>query len=439
MPVQRDLFVDCHCHLFNIEDIPIYATISSLTTIRGQRTGIRSLALLGAIFGRIEKELEKQKPFIKFFETPISENAKAFIRQLDDAFGPIPKVVTPLIMDFEEIKGSDKQAEEQLANLKGSVGDVAGNCMILPFLGYDLRKLESDTGLQDFIDLWNACRGYDDDGRRRNLDQLRNGNIIGIKLYPSTGFHPYPLDDEDIKKADRQTKWKRYRAFYNWCVDEQIPITVHCQKDSYLGNGVEPSQAKVYTNPENWRKVLKTDGLRNLCINFAHFGGETDLEVAVFRQKKLGVQPGTGFNNEEWELRDRFRRDKWSCTIMTLLKKYTNTYADISAFDFTRKKAAKALASVLSLDEEGKLDEHLRIDSSECRLRDKLLWGSDVPMPISHRVYRKDNEDDGESHYKYLYQTFRDSLKEAGLDVATLDEIDAALTCTNPKRFLFGG
>jgi predicted TIM-barrel fold metal-dependent hydrolase len=231
-----------------------------------------------------------------------------------------------------------------------------------------------------------------------DIDNLVSGRLLGIKIYPPIGFNPCPA-----------TLPQTYSDFYTWCCANDIPLTVHCQTGSYSA-GKEGSKVAENTNPINWRNLLQQPQFNTLRINFAHFGGETGTE-------------------EMFQRRD-YNTNSWTYTIIELLKNYPNTYADLSAYDYSSGKHRKNLRTIFELDVAGAF-------GPGHALADKLLWGSDVPMVISDKSYRRNHKSDGISEYTAYLKGFTDTINSS----TVLSEIDKStiinkLTEVNPKRFL---
>jgi len=177
-----------------------------------------------------------------------------------------------------------------------------------------------------------------------------------------------------------------YAPLYKHCIRQGIPITSHCQMGSYDPGGKAGKALRANTTPRNWVKVLEADGMNDLRLNLAHFGGETALADSL-----AGVELGVATNPAStYEGGDAVPdvRECWPLHIMGLLLKHPNVFADISAFDFTDRKVCKALIQFVEWDRAGRLAGRLRNVGVDCganghRLTDKLLWGSDVPMVLA--------------------------------------------------------
>ena len=236
---------------------------------------------------------------------------------------------------------------------------------------------------------------------------------LGIKLYPALGFQPYPANQQD---------WPNYLGFYQWCVEHDIPMTSHCQSVSFNTN--TPGADHPNSKPEHWAKVLQTEGLGDLRINFAHFGGGGNLK-SLFKDGYIHT-------------------DNATYKIIEMLRDYPNTYADLAAIDFADDDISTNFAKLLSFDEAGKLNRDLKPF-----LCNKLIWGSDVPMVINSKQYL--NGGDGTRPvmgYANCLHYFRTSLGRVRSSVeGNPDELSQAkqfeimqqIISRNPERFLRSG
>jgi predicted TIM-barrel fold metal-dependent hydrolase len=194
---------------------------------------------------------------------------------------------------------------------------------------------------------------------------------------------------------------------------------------------VENKIKNKFTTPKNWEKILGTDGLSNLRLNLAHFGGEDQVRLT------LNWTGDDHYENDPEPITyDNINPGSWTWTIIKLLKKHENTFSDISAFNFKDRKAVFSLGWLLCLDRSGEFDE-----LGDYRLEDKLLWGSDYPMMLSNfNTYDEMMKgfvsamDIGNLSYEN-YETPREKYGENLPNQADLIE---KLTEKNPKKFLFG-
>ena len=89
--------------------------------------------------------------------------------------------------------------------------------------------------------------------------------FAGIKLYPPLGFNPWPEDDEK--------ELEKVRFIYSECARKGIPLTVHCSDSGFSASPM----AREFTDPsKGWQNVLRRPEYRNLRINFAHLGAQSD-------------------------------------------------------------------------------------------------------------------------------------------------------------------
>ena len=306
-----------------------------------------------------------------------------------------------LELEMPEQVGKEPSVKEQYYRLVEAISSYTiqniSHNKVCPFVGFDLRKLlkADDDKLEGFIEFWERSNTL---GIER-IEELESGKLLGIKLYPPIGFNPCP----------NTTLPQNYERFYKFCIQQDIPITTHCQKESFTA-GKEKTKADKNTHPKNWKRLLSLEGMDTLRINFAHFGGESKLS----KMFQLNILDEITIN-----------RTSWSYIIIKLLKKYPNTYADISAYDYSKEEFRNNLAKVFEYDEEGEF-------GSGYKLKEKLLWGSDIPMVISHKSYKKDYQTDGESKYKHYFNGFTTAINE----LPNKEEIIKNLTEVNPKKFL---
>ena len=414
-------FIDCHCHAFNFVDIPMYLTLAD----KIQMGTIGRLAVtVGALFSLpkfikdknlLKNKLDEHKEFVLFFERSLKRNAETILREIREHLEEDPNtpddtevLITPLVMDFDVLLkqempaqvGKEPSVREQYKRLKSAttspIIENIPNTKICPFVGFDLRKLliADQDKLAGFKAFWSKNNTLG----KSCISELEQGKLLGIKLYPPIGFNPCP------KKIPA-----KYKEFYSWCCEQDIPLTVHCQKGSYSA-GKEKENIDNNTTPNNWKRLLEKSDFKKLRINFAHLGGETGTD----------------------DMFEPFRIDKksWTFTIIKLLKGHPNTYADISAYDYAKKEHRNNLIKIFEKDEMNKF-------GGGHKLVDKLLWGSDVPMVISGKSYRENFRTKGESKYKHYFKGFQKAINSSTkLTPLQKDKIVTNMTEINPKKFL---
>jgi len=383
------------------------------------------------------KELVSE--FFIFMESDCAFNIKKVISQINDSCGRhIPgyadklRIITPLIMDFEFSKDCEhEKLDHQVDNLLQGINTTDkysqdNNFRLLPFLGLSMKRFEKKASFDDVVKKLGISFPSVDERKAPSL--LKNGSFIGIKLYPSLGFDPYPEGDDKKTKEKREKYLKAYRRIS----ELGLPVTIHCQKAAHMSGDKKKKELLKYTDPENWLKMLdKNHSLHDLRINFAHFGGEESVKKTVFWD-----EDDEDFWGEE-KTYSSINKKTWTYRIINLLKKYPNTYSDISAFDFNDARAVASLAWILSLDKENKSPFK---EMGEHKLIDKLLWGSDYPMILISKTLK-----DG---YAPLMDSFIKAIdtntsKHSGYVMPPKNQrpdskalIDR-LTNMNPARFLF--
>ncbi|MDQ1277054.1 MAG: hypothetical protein QG555_93 [Thermodesulfobacteriota bacterium] len=395
-------FIDIHCHMFNSADIPIYRSIYQFIEASDklhERILFPFAGLIMPILDLQGKAAAYEK-FLRYFEHEPNENVSQLSSEahqcVDAAGSPYAGrtiLLTPLVMDFD-LNGEVNKLNAQVQRLCDAISASSldsNRIKILPFLGVDPRRTNALLRIDKYDSLMNLT----------SPAILRSGNFIGIKLYPPLGFHV-----------------AEYPDFYRGLCKRQLPVTVHCQHDSFR---LTP-HADKFTDPANWEEIIKDPDTQNLRINFGHFGGE-DSVAETIKFKERGRE-------EEGFLWSFAGVDKttWTYGIIRMLKKYPNTYSDVAAFDAKNERAMAALIWLLHLDMEGELKE------GEFMLADKLLWGTDYPMVLG----------DKDTNYTTIFNGFAEAFKRRehdyyqypkplGSDAVVLLE---KMVCANPMKFL---
>ena len=375
--------------------------------------------------------IKKFVPFIQFFESESEQNAHRLTAQVLKALEThdikaANTIIIPLIMDFD-INGQVNKLSGQVRRLKDAVSTI-DKINIFPFLGLDPRRFiyqDRSSTLRGSGDLLDHLNSYLDQFELRSRDQrldfanLKNGDIIGIKLYPPLGFDVMP---------DPANERSAYITFYKALLERDIPITVHCQEDSFELTR-DHDQTCYFTKPDNWARVLGEEGgLDKLRINFAHLGGEDGVKNTI-----RWITRNEGEYDEYYTVANDVNVNSWTFKIIKMLKQYRNTYSDISAYDFGDPQSVASLLWLIVYDEAGKFD-----DVGQHKLLDKLLWGSDYPMILSE--YKNYN-----SYFRAfnrLIGCVADAEETYVLpkenQMPPREELFKRLTQDNPKKFLFG-
>jgi len=438
--MEVEYFVDSHCHMFTVSDIPLYRSTYALAE---RATLLKKLMVpfFSLIVPTIDvpKKVADLQKFMTFFENEPSEVCVQILNEISEVAkvsvgGGMIKaekvMVTPLVMDFYDPETSRDRLAAQATRLHSAImGNKREGVMVLPFLGVDPRRGEAAiSNLLDNLVLGNYQGKVSSIHARENeilpsgeKGKVANGDFVGIKLYPSLGFDAFPKN-----KGAQEAVLAVYRLFSN----RGLPVTVHCQ-----AAGMELlKDGGNLGNPKKWQKALeKVSALR---INFAHFGGEDGVKEMIPFEDRPEEGPGSAGRPRQY--RKTPSLDSWTGRIVQMLKRYENTYADLSAFNFTDKEAVAALHWILFHDLSGDFN-----DLGEYSLLTKLLWGSDYPMPLKRKGGNK-------TMYVNLYQECVDALafddpkdrcdfpdfKTVCDPTETKSMFLRSMVCDNPKRFL---
>lgn len=439
-------FYDSHLHLFNSAHIPLYLTLQraakKASGLNG--AGLGAVVSLLSIFGQLDNKLDRYESFLRFFDGRVDDNLSRIVGEIERAIGSEVSsvndslVLTPLILDLE-MHDSCKRLGDQVRDVVEGIKvfhasrKASRDVRVLPFIGLDLRRFTSaQTIVQKFDDLMRDITGgkftFD---KSKTTSPLASGSCIGIKIYPLL----------DVDPADA-----KYRPLFVALAERGIPVAVHCQPNGYQLGDKASDVLEGYAHPARWREVLLDPKARNLKINFAHFGGDQQIKATV-AWKPTGRDDGntsvlgSGYGG--------LNRDTWTYQIIELLRCFPHTYADISAFDYTDLHAKAALRWLLALDEHDHDEwpvapERLPPqDWAKHSLSEKLLWGSDYPMPLD----KKDAPD-----YQRLWADFKKAIgvtKDRSMDddhgpdlppkpVTKPGELLQKMVSSNPERFLFG-
>jgi hypothetical protein len=137
-----------------------------------------------------------------------------------------------------------------------------------------------------------------------HVDLDKTGICWGYKMYTMLGFPSNMYDPKSYPGPDDtlEGRFDHYKAFFEYCVDKEIPITCHGSpaamtiadtilylkehekehpesgefKDqlySHIPEEIKESLQFVddsFVRPGSWRKVLDTPGLKTLKLNLAH-------------------------------------------------------------------------------------------------------------------------------------------------------------------------
>jgi hypothetical protein len=422
MPQNNELeyFIDSHCHMFTIADIPIYQTMKQAAH---DKLGLPTRILLPLVSFALPlidpaKKVEKLEKFMRYFENEPHDSVAQLCGEVaalvaaqgraDYSFAAAKTILTPLVMDMDLGGGigSEKQSKlaGQVTRLTEAIRTVSPtNVTVLPFIGIDPERKRPD------FDYWLGKAVSV--AERGGIANAKNGDFIGIKFYPSLGFSP----QEHVEK---------YRAI----AAKGLPVTVHCQKDALK----LVDKANSLIDPKNWEVVLATmsGDAHKLKINFAHFGGEDSVKETAYIRERI-ASDGAVMPN----IFDSCRKNSWTRSIIRMLKVYPDAYSDLSAYDFDDPAAVASLKWIFHLDSKG---EFTVAGAPNPPLIEKLMWGSDYPMTLKG----------GDITYSDIFGKFIEAMKRTkdkdgqweyppiGEKNALSDTEISKLVCDNPRKFL---
>ncbi len=362
--------INIHTHIFNGKYTPEYFLLEHAPNKFAAKQ-IRKMLNGGPLTQKIALALIKNMgtgaKMIAFVKMGIRKEMEEIFKVLAEESGyPAHTRFVVLPINFEYMGGGDCDIsyEQQLKDILYKVKQHHRNTC-LPFVHIDPRAEDTGAKLAAFAKRY-LVRGF-----------------VGIKLYPSLGYYPY---DPKLKEV------------YAYAQENELPIMTHCSRGgiNYIGNSliqfysgisfnpkapcllpygnnppepkyVYPTNIKVnakfcdfFLDPENYVDALELFPKLKIC--FAHFGSDEEIN------KKLGTPP---------------RNDTWYDKVISLLKKYPNTVADIS-YTLHMPKFRKLVLDDMEMDL--KQNPITATDPITNRLVSKVLYGTDFYM-----AYQEDN------------------------------------------------
>ncbi|MGR3303501.1 MAG: amidohydrolase family protein [Candidatus Scalindua sp.] len=244
---------------------------------------------------------------------------------------------------------------------------------IYPFLGLNTKHYTDEKVERMLVKYFKDYKGkqqplYENMGEfNGDIEGIGSNFFAGIKVYPPLGFDPWP---DNGKEKDKVI------ILYDHCIKKSIPITTHCSNGGFRVD----ENADNYTAPGlKWTEVLKK--YPKLKINFGHFG---------YQSKRLWLFP----------------RTQWRDSIIELMSKYPNVYADFSCLSLSEQEC-KHLEDLI---EEKKTSNH--------ELKDRIFFGSDFLISLIWT----------DSYNKYLSNF---------ITTQYLQSLKENFCSKNPEKFLF--
>lgn len=358
--------IDCHCHVFNNDCIPLKGLLQSRFgivvggrlsdwLIDAGKDGAMSFldafrsrfsfdfdSLLGSLTDPSEKDgirylLEHPGQFARFFlagKRSVPEIVADMIEKADDI-----DIWVPLMMDTQSAyEGSSPLCgfDEQKRIMMEVTAEARGR--VLPFFAYDPRSRPVE-----------AVRAA-----------IEREGFVGVKLYPPMGFKPCGNEEPAVEG--------NLQDLYGYCAagrSDPIPITAHCSwsdgvtsNRKALGVNKHKEYYREMAHPSHWEGVLAKHA--NLKLNLAHFGGAGEWE----RRALTGPLPAGKKN--------------WADTILKLMRDHENVYTDLSFHGIlvgnVREAYSRALLEkIQGVEEKVLLGSDWYMSALQCGLEDYWL------------------------------------------------------------------
>ena len=257
--------VNCHCHIFSLDCVPLEFRERFFLNVTNPVHGF-----VHRLLKTILPHDSKIEGFLDFVDMSISEIAQMLVGEMDEAGIDI---CTPLMMDMAYCKkfgGGIKSFEDQIRETENAVKAINNRynrVRMYPFIAADPNR-------EDVVDIVKNA--------------LSRGVFKGVKIYPVMGF---TADD------------KRLYPIYEYCMENKMPITTHCE------NGGIPGLKDYYhlANPKHWAAVLKD--FPELILNLAHndrTGSSWQAKIAQLIKSHPNVYTDISYDTEMWFMPRRY-------------------------------------------------------------------------------------------------------------------------------------
>jgi predicted TIM-barrel fold metal-dependent hydrolase len=279
---------------------------------------------------------------------------------------PDVDLFVPLIIDYEYwfANSLDNPLDEQLDVVFEHL-IVPHNGRIHPFVPFDpARELAYRKGLV-------GPDGQLEKNRPLTLveDAIENRGFLGVKLYNSLGYRPIGNAEPELALKRRHIAVRNNKRpylfdgeeydevlcdLYDFCVENQVPITAHCVMD-----GIEayPGASIDFGHPNYWSEVLGQEKYRALRLNLAHFG--------------WNQSPGQGFDGDK----------SWAKDVCKLMVEHDHVYADVSHHRVLDRKGRKQFIAGYR-----RMQEDFGADMD--KIKSRILFGTDWHVLRRMKGYR---------------------------------------------------
>jgi predicted TIM-barrel fold metal-dependent hydrolase len=327
---MSERFINCHSHIFNEKCAPDrFIGLPVARMISERKMLVKGMLKVMRLVGSSsEASVEKWANFLDIGSSKSQADVFDSLRA-SYTFGPMAYVALTLNMDYMGAGTALLNFQSQLAEVRQLKLSYLNE--LIPFICVDPRSGNPDAVL---------------DTVKIHLERYGFG---GIKLYPPLGFYPFDPRLEKIYAYAEQyqipvlTHTSQGGIFYQGdelSMDHMHPMTFGNNRARRVrldgttedrdlsfsedvrktrrflgktwGKGKRNEEFKLnFADPMNYLIVLKRFPQLKLCM--AHFGGDGQIEKFVLDSEQRNPSSGN-----------------WHSVVCEILKKYPNTYADVS-------------------------------------------------------------------------------------------------------------
>jgi predicted TIM-barrel fold metal-dependent hydrolase len=269
--------------------------------------------------------------WVKLFAKYRLDITRALIKNFDDRVDLFVPMTVDLGMGLQDTAETSMREQVELQekisrlSMRGLIPG-GGRAQVHPFIGFDPRR---DLRTRMSEDIESAL-----DIVRMAVERY---GFIGVKLYPPMGWRPLGNRRTiDMTAAEGSQVDEILREFYDWCQQQQVPITAH----SNTSNEAHQSYRDM-SSPDNWKLVLEE--FPNLRLNLGHFGGARIAEPL----------------------------DGWPWKIAQLANHYDHLYADVGNHRVDKQELLEAYLNRL---------EEMFAAPATAKMQERLMYGSDWYM-----------------------------------------------------------
>jgi predicted TIM-barrel fold metal-dependent hydrolase len=206
-----------------------------------------------------------------------------------------------------------------------------------------------------------------DDGLDIVKDAIEKKGCRGIKVYPPSGYRPIGnVDDGFVPHPDGPSAAvldRRNQALFAYCVESDTPVFTHCTRKGFEARDGYGANS----DPDYWRRVLESDGMRDLRLCLGHAGGT------------------------EWFADDAAFADSFPKGVYDLCTdpRFPNVYCEVGILDEVNSDVGFALFQ----------NRLVKLIGGRTQFADRIMYGSDW-----HFLYMNSEHLDFFRNYERLFQ-----------------------------------